>query len=54
MQAAEYFEQALRLKPEDVAALVWLGDMQLAQSRPEAAAAPLEKALQLEPGPPAH
>ena len=48
-QAAEYFEQALRLKPEDVAALVWLGDMQLAQSRPEAAAPPLEKALSLEP-----
>ncbi|MGH9148709.1 MAG: tetratricopeptide repeat protein, partial [Vicinamibacterales bacterium] len=49
VQAANYFEQALRLKPEDVAALVWLGDMQLAQSQPEAAAAPLEKALQLEP-----
>ena len=49
-QAAELFEQALRLKPEDVAALVWLGDMQLAQSRPEAAAAPLEKALQKKNG----
>jgi tetratricopeptide (TPR) repeat protein len=48
-KAAEYFEQALRLKPEDVAALIWLGDMLLAQSRPEAAAPPLEKALSLDP-----
>jgi hypothetical protein len=32
-KAAASFQQALRLRPDDVAALVWLGEMQLAQDQ---------------------
>ena len=36
-KARTSFEQALRLHPDDVAALVWLGDVALAQGSPDAA-----------------
>ncbi len=44
------FELALQLKPNDVAALVWLGDVSLSLGRPEAAEPQFTKALSLQPG----
>lgn len=49
-KALAHFERAVQLKPDDVAALVWLGDVYLAQGRPEAAEAQFAKALSLFPG----
>ena len=48
-KARTLFEQALRLRPDAVAALVWLGDVALAQGRPDAAEPHFSKALSLEP-----
>ncbi len=41
-------ERALRLKPDDVAALVWLGDLQLDAGHPELAKPQFAKALSLQ------
>jgi tetratricopeptide (TPR) repeat protein len=43
------FERALQLRPDDVATLVWLADVQLAQYRPEAAEPLFAKAAALQP-----
>lgn len=48
-KSAEYFEQALRLKADDVPTVVWLGDVYLAQGLAEAAEPLLAKALTLQP-----
>jgi tetratricopeptide (TPR) repeat protein len=47
-RAISAFEQALALSPDEVPALVWLADMHLAQSRPEAAEPLLTRARSLE------
>src|SRR5580765_5535541 len=44
-KAATLFERVLALEPNNVPALVWLGDMRLVEGRPDAAEAPLAKAL---------
>jgi tetratricopeptide (TPR) repeat protein len=43
------FEQALKLKPDDVAARVWLGEAYLDQGRPDAAEPLFTRALALDP-----
>ena len=43
------FERALELRPDDVDALVWLGDVYLSLGMPDAAETPFAKALSLEP-----
>ena len=48
-KAAMFFETTLRLQADDVAALVWLGGIYLAQGRPEAAEPVLSKALTVRP-----
>ena len=48
-KAAPFFEQALALAPRDVASLVWLAEMNLAQDKTDAALDPLKKAQALEP-----
>jgi len=48
-KAAAYFEQVLAQEPSDVPTLVWLGEMNLTQNRPDAAEEPLKKALSLDP-----
>src|SRR2546426_149248 len=48
-KAAAFFEQALRLRPDDVATLVWLGEMQLAQDQPDAAERAVTNALSHQP-----
>ena len=40
---------SLEKRPDDVAALIWLGEMRLLQSRPEAAEPLFMKALSLQP-----
>jgi tetratricopeptide (TPR) repeat protein len=52
-KAATLFERVLALNPDNVPALVWLGDMRLVEGRPDAAEAPLAKALTLAPRDPA-
>jgi tetratricopeptide (TPR) repeat protein len=47
--AERLFERALEQRPDDVATLVWLGDVELAQGRPEAAQAHFSKAHDLQP-----
>ena len=49
VKSAAFFEQALQLRPDDVATLVWLGDVRLAQGQPEAAEPLFAKALSLQP-----
>ena len=44
-KAAASFQQALRFRPDDVAALVWLGEMQPAQDQPELAERSFASAL---------
>ena len=48
-KAAALFERVLALDPNHVGALIWLGDMRLVEGRPDAAEAPLAKALTLAP-----
>jgi tetratricopeptide (TPR) repeat protein len=48
-KAATLFERVLALEPNNVSALIWLGDMRLVEGRPDAAEAPLAKALALAP-----
>lgn len=47
-KAIPFFEQALTHAPNDVPSLVWLGEMNLAADRPDAAEAPLRKAETLD------
>jgi len=49
-KAVVMFERVLVLEPNHVPSLVWLADMRLLQGRPDAADAPLAKALALAPG----
>lgn len=44
--AARFFEEAVERRPEDVAALIWLGDVYLASGRSDDAEWPLRKALE--------
>ncbi len=46
--AARYFERTLQVRPDDVAALVWLGNSYLDQGRSEEARAPFARALALD------
>jgi len=48
-KSARFFEKALQLQPDHVAALVWLGGLYLLQGRPEAAEPLFTKALSLQP-----
>jgi tetratricopeptide (TPR) repeat protein len=48
-RALNLFERVNQLQPDDVAALVWLGDLELAQGRPDAAEPHFTKALTLQP-----
>ena len=48
-QAAEFFEQARQLRPNDVSTLVWLSEMYLEDGRPEVARPLIEHAVALEP-----
>jgi tetratricopeptide (TPR) repeat protein len=48
-KAAALFERVLALDPNHVAALIWLGDMRIVEGHPDAAEAPLAKALTLAP-----
>lgn len=48
-QAMEAFNETLARRPDEVAALVWLGEMQLTAGQPDAAEALFGKALALEP-----
>ena len=47
--AADFFARALALEPANLAALVWLGRMELDRGRPAAAAAAFERALAVDP-----
>jgi tetratricopeptide (TPR) repeat protein len=47
-KAAPFFERALALAPNDVASLIWLAEMNLAQNRADAAEEPLKKAQSLD------
>ena len=49
-RAATFFEEALRLQPDDVATRVWLADVYLSQGRPQPAEPLLARALTLDPG----
>ena len=46
--AAAFFERALELQPDDVASLVWSGDVQLALGKPDDAEPRFAKALSLQ------
>lgn len=48
-RAADFFARALTLEPAHLAALVWLGRMELDRGRPGAAAAAFERALDVDP-----
>ncbi len=48
-KATTFFEQALRLRADDVDTLVWLGDLALTQGRPAEAEPRFARALELEP-----
>src|SRR6185436_16417585 len=48
-RSRSFFERALELRPDDVDALVWLGNVYLLLGLPEAAETPFAKALSLEP-----
>jgi tetratricopeptide (TPR) repeat protein len=48
-KALPLFEQVLRLQPGDVAAMVWLGDVQLAQGQPDRAEPHFARALSIQP-----
>jgi len=48
-KATTLFERVLQLKPDDVDALVWLGEMRLSAGNPDAAQAVFAKALELSP-----
>jgi tetratricopeptide (TPR) repeat protein len=48
-KAAVLLERVLQLDPNHVPTLVWLGDVRLLEGRPDAAEAPLAKALTLAP-----
>lgn len=48
-RAATFFEETLRVQPDHVPALVWLGEMYLAVNRPDAAEPPLARASSLQP-----
>jgi tetratricopeptide (TPR) repeat protein len=47
-RAAEFFNEALARRPDDVATLVWLGELQLAAGHPDAAEALFGRALALD------
>lgn len=47
--AAKFLDRVLELQPDDVAALVWRGDVQLALGRPDAAEPHFATALSLQP-----
>ena len=47
-KAAAFFEQVLARAPSDVPTLIWLAEMDLAQNKPDAAAAPLMKAQSID------
>jgi tetratricopeptide (TPR) repeat protein len=49
VKSAASFERALQLRPDDVATLIWLGEVQIARNRPEAAEPLVAKALALQP-----
>jgi tetratricopeptide (TPR) repeat protein len=48
-KAGTFFETARQLRPDDVDTLVWLGDVALAQGRPDEAEPRFARALSLEP-----
>ena len=48
-KSVAFFEQALELLPDDVPTLVWLAEVHLAESRPEAAEPLLDRVLALQP-----
>jgi tetratricopeptide (TPR) repeat protein len=48
-KAAAFFEETLRLQPDHVPSLIWLGEMYLAQSRLDSAESLFTKALSLQP-----
>ena len=48
-KAAELFQHVLQLRPDDMDALVWLGDVSLTAGRPEVAEPAFAHALQLDP-----
>lgn len=48
-KASTFFTAAIQLHPDDVAALVWLGEVALAQGRPGEAEPQFARALSLEP-----
>jgi Tfp pilus assembly protein PilF len=48
-RAAHWFERAVELKPDDVNALVWLGNIELDEGRPGDAEPMFARALALEP-----
>ena len=52
-EAAEHFERALRVRPTDFTALIWLVDVYIDLGQPEAAEPILTKARSLYPGTPA-
>ena len=52
-EAVDHFERALRLRPDDLAALTWLGQVHVDAGRPEAAEPPLTRARALHPDTPA-
>jgi tetratricopeptide (TPR) repeat protein len=48
-KAAPFFEEVVRLRPDDVAALVWLADAYLQEGKPDAAELLLVRALSQQP-----
>ena len=48
-KAIASFERVLQVRPGDVSALVWLGDIQLDQGRPEVAGPLFEQVLSRQP-----
>jgi tetratricopeptide (TPR) repeat protein len=48
-RSSALFERAIQLQPNDVAALIWLGEVSLAQGRADAAEPQFAKALALQP-----
>src|SRR5262245_59476559 len=48
-KAAAFFEETLRLQPDHVPSLIWLGEMYLAESRLDSAESFFTKALSLQP-----
>jgi tetratricopeptide (TPR) repeat protein len=49
VKAAAYFERALQIRPDEAAALVWLGEMYVDQGRPEQAEPLFTRALSRQP-----